>query len=742
MRQVVQNYKTGELRLEDVPAPICRAGGVVVRTCYSLVSTGTERMKVSQARMSLVQMAKARPDKVRQVVQSVKQVGLAETYRKVSERLDSLTPLGYSLAGLVAEVGSGIDEFAIGDRVACAGEGIACHAEFVSVPRNLCVHVPDGVELRDAAFATVGAIALNGIRQAQVTLGDTVMVVGLGLVGLLAVQQLKAAGCQVIGVDLDPHKVDLARRCGADLALNRSDAGLEDSIARATDGLGPDAAYIAASTKSNDPMDLAGRVLRDRGTVVVVGMVPVEADWQTYYHKELSVVMSRSYGPGRYDRNYEQRGIDYPIGYVRWTERRNVQAFLRLIEGGRVRPALLEPKVFPFREAAQAYQQLHEAPGDHAAGLLFEYESDVPMDRTAAVPPRKGGRTTPAHAATASPPVGLGMIGAGNFATATLIPAIKKCRNVSLRGICSAGGLSARSAAGRHGFAYCASEYRELLDDASIHAVVIATRHDTHARFAAEAVRAGKHVFVEKPLALTMEQLDEVTAARQATGRIVMPGYNRRFSPLSVAVRDFFAQRTGPIEVLCRVNAGAIAGNSWYQDEEEGGWRIVSEGCHFVDLIQFICGCPPVEVFADMVGGAIAGGQNDNCVVTLKLADGSLGSLLYVANGDAHLEKERVEAYGQGRAAAIENWNVARLSCGGRVRKVKPAGTGKGHGLEMAEFIQAVREGREPSLTFDEATACTLATFATARSLASKRSQTCDRTTVGATAAAPVPASA
>ncbi|NOT02884.1 MAG: Gfo/Idh/MocA family oxidoreductase [Phycisphaerales bacterium] len=319
----------------------------------------------------------------------------------------------------------------------------------------------------------------------------------------------------------------------------------------------------------------------------------------------------------------------------------------------------------------------------------------------------------------------MALIGAGNFATATLIPAMKKCHDVSLVGICSAGGLSARSAAGRHGFAYCTSDYQELLNDERIHAVVIATRHDTHARFTVDALRAGKHVFVEKPLALTVEQLDEVIAAREAAGRIVMAGYNRRFSPLSIAVRDFFAQRTGPIEVLCRVNAGAIAGDSWYQDGEEGGWRIISEGCHFVDLIQFICGCAPAEVFADMVGGAIAGGQNDNCAVTLKMTDGSLGTLIYVANGDSHLEKERVEAFGQGRAAVIENWSIARLSTGGRIRKVKPSGTGKGHGLEMAEFVRAVRDGREPSLTFDDAVACTLATFATVRSLASKRSQQC-----------------
>jgi len=589
VKQVVQNYSSGELRLEDVPAPVCKSGGLVVRAAFSLVSTGTERMKVSQARMNLVQMAKSRPDKVKQVVQSVKQVGLLETYHKVRERLDALTPLGYSLAGVVVEVGAGIDEFAIGDRVACAGEGLACHAEFVSVPKNLCVHVPDHVELRDAAFATVGAIAMNGVRQAGVTVGDSVLVIGLGLVGLLGVQILKASGCQVIGVDLDPAKVELAKRCGADLAMTRDHAGLHDAIRRATDGLGADVAYIAASAHSTDPMTLAGDVLRDRGTVVIVGQVPVEADWRIYYQKELSVVMSRSYGPGRYDRNYEDRGIDYPVGYVRWTERRNLREFLRLIDVGKIDTSRLLPRIAKFEDAPQVYQELYDSPAGQAPAILFEYGVDsTPLRRVPLEEGTKARRHEGTKGRDASGRVGVGMIGAGNFATATLVPALKNHPNVDLRAVCSARGLSAKSAARRHAFAYCTSDYQELLKDQEIQAVVIATRHDTHARFAAECARAGKHVFVEKPLALNEEQLQEVIAARNESGRLIMPGYNRRFSPLSIAVRDAFAQRSGPIEVVCRVNAGAIAADSWYQDPEEGGWRIISEGCHFVDLIQFI----------------------------------------------------------------------------------------------------------------------------------------------------------
>lgn len=706
MRQVIQNYSSGDLRLETVPAPICQPGGVLVRTAYSLVSTGTERMKVEQARMSLVGKARARPDKVKQVVQSIRQVGLAETYGKIRERLEALTPLGYSLAGTVEEVGRGVDEFAVGDRVACAGEGIACHAEFVFVPRNLCVRVPAGVELKDAAFATVGAIALNGVRQAGVSVGDSVLVIGLGLVGLVAVQILKAAGCCVIGVDVDADRVTLAKQCGADVALVRDDPALKDTIEHVTDGIGADAAYIAASTQSADPMRLAGEVVRDRGRVVVVGMVKVEADWQTYYHKELSVVMSRSYGPGRYDRNFEQKGIDYPVGYVRWTERRNLQEFVRLIGTGQVNPSRLAPDVFEFENAPEAYQQLREAPGRHATGILFKYPDDATTQRHIAISsPSRNGK---AKLNT----IGVGLIGAGNFATATLIPALKRIPEVRLRGICSARGLSARSAGGRHGFEYCTSDYHELLNDESIGAVVIATRHDTHARLAAESARAGKDVFVEKPLALDRVELDEVIAAQHETGRIIMPGFNRRFSPLSIAVRDAFAGHSAPLEIVCRVNAGAVSQDSWYKDQDEAGWRILSEGCHFIDLIQFICGFPPKSIYASVIGAGAAGQRNDNCIVTLKMMDGSLATLIYVANGDPSYEKERIEVFGQGSTAVIENWRSARIFTNGRSRTIRPKGTLKGHGAELATFIRAATRGDDRLPPFTHGVTTTLATFA------------------------------
>ncbi len=712
MKQVVQNYKTGELTVEDVPAPLCRSGGVLVRAVRSLVSAGTERMKVSQARMSLLQMAKARPDKVRQVIESVRQVGLSETINKVRERLDALTPLGYSLAGVVEQVGGGVDEFAVGDRVACAGEGIACHAEFVFVPRNLCARIPDGVSFDDAAFTTVGAIALNGVRQSGVALGDWVLVVGLGLVGQLGVQLLKAAGCRVIGVDLDPEKVALARACGADHAFVRKDEGIEEAIRGATGGVGPDVAYIAASAKSTDPMELAGKVVRDRGRVVIVGMVPVEADWQTYYEKEISIVMSRSYGPGRYDRNYEHKGIDYPIGHVRWTEGRNMQEFLRLVKDGLVHPGLLQPKSFPLIEAPAAYQELHEAPGRHAVGILFEYPQAAPLSRKVDLPSATN------TAAPVAGTVNVGLIGAGNFATATLIPAIKKAGGARLAAVCSAGGLTARSAGRRHESDYVSSDIDTVLGDGQIHAVVIATRHDTHARFALDAMKAGKHVFVEKPLAMNDEELDALIAEQRRSGRILMPGYNRRFANLSQQVRKFFAARTTPIELVCRVSAGSLKGDSWYQDAEEGGWRILSEGCHWIDLMQFLVGAAPIRVSAEMTSGVGRGEHNDNCTVNIRFEDGSVGSLIYVANGDPSCGKERIEVFGQGSTAVIDNWREAVLASGGKQRRIRSEG-GKGHAAEMSAFVRAVAGGGLSPIPLDEAVATTRCTFAIVASLRS-----------------------
>jgi predicted dehydrogenase/threonine dehydrogenase-like Zn-dependent dehydrogenase len=710
LKQIVQNYRTGELWLEEIPVPLCRKGGVLIKTEFSVVSTGTERMKVDQARMSLLAKAKARPDQVRKVLQGVSQQGVVETFKKVQERLDALSTLGYSSAGVVVEVGEGLDSLAVGDRVACGGEGIACHAEYAFVPRNLCARIPDGVNAADAAFSTVGAIAINGVRQAGVALGDSVLVIGLGLVGLLAVQILRAAGCRVIGVDIDPGKLELALRCGAEAAFNRKDDAAEQAILALTDGRGVDAVYVAASSPNADPIDLAGVVARDRARVVIVGMVPVTADWRTYYAKELSIVLSRSYGPGRYDRNYELKGIDYPAGYVPWTLRRNLEEFLRLVQIGAVTPNAFGAKQFAFEEAKTAYEELYQAPGKHAVGMVFRYSGSAPLLR-------RVDTAAQSAASRVNGKLGVGLVGAGNFATGTLIPALKGAGDVRLRGICSAGGLSAKGTANRHGFDYACSDYQEVLNDEQVQALVIATRHDTHAGMARDALRKGKHVFVEKPLALNESELAELLAAQGETGKILMPGFNRRFSALSKSVQEFFTEGAGPLEMFCRVNAGNIGRESWYQDSDEGGWRIVSEGCHWIDLMSFISRSVPRSVTATMVQGGAEGAQNDNCIVTLEFQSGSIGVLMYVANGDAGFSKERIEVFGQQRVAVIDNWRGAELHVGGKSRRVTDRG-GKGHGAEIAAFMTSVREGTAAPIGIESAWRTTMATFGIQTSLA------------------------
>lgn len=704
MKQVVQNYRNGDLWLEDVPRPACRAGGVLVRNEYSVVSTGTERMKVEQARMSLLEKAKARPDQVKKVLQNVSQMGVRGTIDKVQERLDALTPLGYSCVGIVEEVGAGIDHIKVGDRVVCAGEGIACHAEFVFAPRNLCALVPEAVDPREAAFATIGAIAMNGVRQAEIGLGDVVVVIGLGLVGLLGVQILKAAGARVIGIDIDNDKLELARLCGAEAALHRKDPALEDVIRELTAGHGADAVYVAASAKSSDPLDLAGEVIRDRGRVCIVGMVPVHADWRTYYGKELSVVLSRSYGPGRYDRNYEDKGIDYPIGYVPWTERRNLEEFVRLVGEGLVTPTKFGATEYAFSEAPDAYAELHEDPGKHAGGILFRYPQAPSAARRIALEVAQTPR--PAN----SDAVRIGLIGAGNFATGTLIPAMKKSPGCEIAAVCSAGGLSAKGAAARHGAGYASSDYDAVLADERIDSVVIATRHNTHAAFTIKALDQGKHVFVEKPLALSFDELEQVARAARSSSAILMPGFNRRFSPLAESARDHFSAEGGALSVTCRINSGRIEAESWYQDTDEGGWRIVSEGCHWIDLVSFLVRSAPTQVSAHMISGAVPGGQNDSCMLNIAFANGAIANLAYLSNGDAHFEKERIEVFGQEKVAVIENWHKASLYENGKRSTVRPKGSGKGHAAEMAAFVAACRTGSPSPISLDSA----IATSATA----------------------------
>jgi len=722
MKQIIQSYRTGRLELASVPAPALNSRHVLVQTAFSVVSLGTEGKKVTTARQSLLGKARSRPDLVRQVIRTAQREGIAATYSKVMNRLDEPVPLGYSAAGTVLAVGAGVEQLRVGDPVACGGDG-AAHAEVLAVPVNLCTKVPDGVHLEHAAFTTIGAIALQGLRQAGGILGECVAVVGLGLLGQLAVQLLKANGCRVLGIDLDPAKVAMAERLGSDKAMARHDPNLKASVSAFSRGYGVDAVLITAASSGNDPVELAVEMCRDRGRIVVVGGVKMNVPRDACYYKELEIRLSRSYGPGRYDPIYEEKGVDYPIGYVRWTEQRNMQAFLDLLAAGKLNLADLITHRFPFDQAEQAYALLtaerHEGPAP--LGIIFEYDTAKdhlsPSSQKVYTANPQSTIRNPSTSLRTSPQsaIGTGFIGAGSFARKSLIPLLVKHPHARLVGVATATGISGQHAAQKFGFTYSTGDYRQILDDPDIHAVFITTRHNLHAPLAAEALRAGKAVFVEKPLALTKEQLADVAAAHQESAirspqsAILMVGFNRRFAPLTQEMRRFFAGRIEPMVIHYRVNAGFIEGKHWVHDPEEGGGRILGEACHFIDLLIYLTGVPVRGLYA--VGMDNAGRyRSDNVSITLTFADGSVGIVLYLANGDPLLPKERVEVFCQGATAVLDDF--CRLEhYRDEQRTVKKGVQDKGHQAEVHAWIEAVRQGGPSPIPFNEVVLSTLTTL-------------------------------
>jgi len=704
MKQVVQNYRTGELLVDDVPAPSLRARGLLVHTMASAVSAGTEKSKVDLARKNLVGKALARPDQVRKVLETLKREGLRNTYNKVRNKLDSLSPLGYSAAGRVVAVGDGACGFSVGDAVACAGAGFANHAELIWAPANLCVAVPEGVGFEEAAFTTIGAIALQGVRQAEAKLGETIAVIGLGLLGQLTVQLLRASGCRVIGIDVDPWKVELAKQHGIDLALQRDDNVVAQTLSR-TYGRGADSVIITAAAPNNDPVVLAGELARDRAHVVIVGAVPIEVPRSPYYEKELDVRLSRSYGPGRYDRAYEEKGLDYPIGYVRWTENRNMEAFLDALHAKQVSLAKLITHRIRVDDAERAYALIAGQRDERFLGIVLQY-----ADKDDAVTPiATPGVEAPRGAAR------VGLVGAGSFAGGTLLPILKSLPNVVLRSVCSASGLTARDTAIRHGFAMSASSPDDILTDPDINAVVIATRHDSHASLAARALTAGKAVFVEKPLALSRDELANVMTAAAANGRLAV-GYNRRFSPHTERVCGMFSG-VGGLVITIRVNAGAIPDESWIHDPEEGGGRLLGEACHFVDLAQAIAGAQIERVYASVVGKPdAASALRDNACITLELANGSIASIVYTSKGDVALGKERIEVFGGGMSAVIEDFVTTTMIRHGRTERFRTR-QDKGHAEQMARFFAMLTMGASPPIELEELRGSCLATIAVLESL-------------------------
>ncbi len=701
--------------MSDVPAPSARSGGVLVRNAASLVSAGTERMVVDFAEKNLLQKARSRPDLVRQTLDKAKREGILTTFDAVKNRLDKPMSLGYSSAGVVLDVGERVSQFQINDRVACAGGGYAVHAEAVWVPKNLVIALPDEVDFESAAFTTLGAIALQGIRLSEVRLRDVAAVIGLGLLGQLAVQMLKAAGAVVIGMDIQPARAELARKLGADAVASDADQ-MTALCEQFSSGHGADVVLITADTKSNQPLELAGHVARDKGIVVAVGSVGMTIPRKIYYEKELDFRISRSYGPGRYDHRYEEEGHDYPYGYVRWTEQRNMQAFVQLLAEGKVNVRPLVTHRFSIDDAPKAYEVITGKTGEPFLGVVLTYPESIALSRTVTL------RRVEDAPAVKADYVGLGVLGAGNFATA-MLSSVKDVKSVKLLGVAAASGLSARAAADRFGFAYCTTDAQEILNDSKINTVAILTRHNLHARQVIEALEAGRHVFVEKPLCMNEEELQQIVsvyAGLQKEGaqrQALMVGFNRRFAPFIVELKRRLEPVEEPLIVNYRVNAGFIPLDHWTQDAAQSGGRLIGEGCHFIDLLTYLTGSRARRVTTRALPDSGRYSQ-DNLLMTIEFADGSIGTVTYVANGDKGFGKEFLEVFGGGLSASLDDYRTLFIRHGGKsIRQTARLRQDKGHKAEWQAFAAHITSGGAAPIAFDEIVHSMRLTFAARRSL-------------------------
>jgi len=696
MKQLLQNYKTGELKLEEVPAPVLKPGGILIKNHYSLVSAGTEKAVIEFAKQSLAGKAHSRPDLVKQVLNKVKTDGLLSTYHAAMQRLDEPVPLGYSCAGEVIEVGRGVEQFNKGELVACAGGGYASHAEEVFVPKNLVVKIPDNVTTKEAAFVTLGAIAMQGVRRAELTPGERVAVIGLGLLGQLTVQTLNAYGFPVFGLDVSQRQLEKARKFGLQEGAVIGQDDVEKVASAFSNGQGVDAVIITAATKSNEPVELAGRICRDKGRVSAVGDIGLDIPRSVYYEKELDLRISRSYGPGRYDPNYEEKGIDYPIGYVRWTEKQNMEEFLRLISIGGVDVKLMITHTFKIDDALEAYELILKNPDkEDFTAVLLEY--DPTKEHSPTVILSSGEKRK-----LASGTVNVGLIGGGNFAKGTILPNLKKLDKVHIKSVATATGKSAQDIAKKYGCEYATTDYNEILDDADINLVIVATRHNLHAPITIEALKQGKNVHVEKPLALNMEELEAVIEAEKSSQGRLMVGFNRRFAPQAIEAKERFSSRKTPLMIHYRVNAGYIPPDHWIHDPEEGGGRIIGEVCHFVDFLQFLTGAAPERVYAAKVAAGANVIAEDNVSITIDFADGSTGTILYTALGDKSLPKEYIEIFGGGKAMSINNFKSGKRFS---------LSQDKGHYGEFRAFTEAILNGKPSPISVEELALTTLVTF-------------------------------
>jgi predicted dehydrogenase/threonine dehydrogenase-like Zn-dependent dehydrogenase len=722
MKQVTQNNRTGQVAVADVPSPSPQPGQVLVRNLCSLVSSGTERAGVDFARKSLLGKAKSRPDLVRQVVSKVRRDGLLRTWKNVTERLDVSQALGYSCAGEVIKVGEGVDDIAIGERVACAGSGYASHAEYVAVPRNLVALIPENVSYDDAVFATIGAIALQGIRRAELTSGETVGVIGLGLMGQITVAILKAYGHPIFGTDISAERLQAAK----DLDLDSGGITGTDDIAELASafsaGHGLDAAIITAATADSGPINLAGEIVREQGRVSVVGDVGLDVTRRTYYMKELDLRISRSYGPGRYDPTFEEHGIDYPRPYVRWTEQRNLEEILRLTSAGSIKPSTLITHRFEISNAASAYELIVDNPQKESfSGVVIDYPSDSITEPSSQIQTGLKSRSVGTGVR-----VRLGLVGAGNFMNSTIVASLESTQQTEVSWVTSASGLSAADLGRKIGAPTVGSDYVEMIASADVDAVISATRHNLTAKIAIDTLNAGKPVHVEKPLALSLADLKLVSAAESESSAILHVGFNRRFAPLVENLKQHFLNAGTPLSMIYRVNAGWIEPSHWVHDPVDGGGRILGEVCHFIDLLQHISRSTPVRVHANRITPE---GKNvladDNVQVIISFADGSSGTVIYSALGAASQPKEHIEVLGGRKSATLDDFRTLTLF-DSSTRTVKNKSGDKGHVKQFHLFSEAVKSGSEPPIPVRELIATTLATLAVPASLESGQPVTLD----------------
>jgi predicted dehydrogenase/threonine dehydrogenase-like Zn-dependent dehydrogenase len=705
LKQILQSLENGETQVVEIPAPLVRAGQVLIQTCASVVSVGTERMLVDFGKANLLQKARSQPERVKEVLAKIRTDGLAPTLTAIRSKLGQPIPLGYSNAGVVMAVGKGVNGFAVGDRVISNGQ----HAEIVSVPANLCAKIPDAITpipFSHAAFTVIAAIGLQGVRLAQPTLGERFVVIGLGLIGLLTVQILRANGCEVLGIDVNPARLALAQQFGAKTVNLSAGENPLEVAAIFSEARGVDGVIITASTKSSDPVHQAAQMSRKRGRIILVGVTGLELSRADFYEKELTFQVSCSYGPGRYDESYESKGIDYPFGFVRWTEQRNFEAVLSLIAQGQLQ---LEPIIshqFEFKKAKEAYDLVSS--GSNVLGVVLEYDQQlVNLESTITLAPN-----IPSVVKPSSPVVGI--IGAGNYTAQVFMPALKLTQ-ANLAVIASSGGFSAVHLGKKFQIARATTDASSVFQDPQVNTVVITTRHDSHAKYVIEGLRAGKHVFVEKPIAIRRDELEDIEQVynelrTKGIAPLVGIGFNRRFAPQVIKMKSLLNSVQDSKTMIMTVNAGFIPANHWTQDADIGGGRIIGEACHFVDLLRFLAGQPITRVSAVCAENA-QGKIEDRMTINLSFADGSMGTIHYLANGHKSFPKERLDVFAGGRVLELDNFRKLTGYGWTGFRSLNLASQNKGHAANIASFINAIAKGEAAPIPFEEIVEVTKACF-------------------------------